>query len=734
MPPILLIALPTPLRRLFEYLPPQDFTSATPVGVRVRVPFGAQKLIGVLVGLVDTPQHPVDKLRPAEAVLDPEPVLPEDILELCRWVADYYQHPLGEVLHTALPVQLRKTQSEAKPVVCWRHTTAGKGLPEQALQRSPHQQHLHQLLLRCLVLSETQIRQAGIPKSAIQKLLDKGLIALADPAELPPSPQFSAPILAEPPQVLNTEQQAALDQIRYHSYNTYLLDGTTGSGKTEVYLHAITRALQAGRQALVLVPEIGLAPQTLQRFQNRFAVPIVQLHSAVAEAERTRSWRAAASGAARIVIGTRLAVFTPLPDLGLIIIDEEHDQSFKQQDGLRYSARDLAVMRAFRASVPLLLGSATPSLESLHNALQARYQHLQLTRRAGGAQVPQMQLIDMRREASGGPIAASALDAIRKTLARGEQVLVFINRRGYAPALLCRQCGWVANCAACSARMTLHSQPRHLRCHHCDQQKPVPNQCPSCHNPELAALGQGTERCEVLLQEHFPDVEILRVDQDSMSRKNSMQALSQKLALGRPCILVGTQMLAKGHHFPTVTLAVLLDIDQGLFSGDFRGPERMGQQLIQVAGRAGRGDLPGRVLLQTYQPDHPLLQLLLTESYGTFARALLQERFATRLPPVWAMTVLRAESKRAETAVEFLHRALAIARSFAPPSPQLQYLGPLPALMEKRQHRFRYQLQITCAKRAELQTLLKHLVSQLEQLALAQRVRWSVDVDPQDMS
>jgi primosomal protein N' (replication factor Y) len=734
MSSILLVALPTPLRRLFEYLPPPDFDPATPLGVRVRVPFGRQTLIGILVGLVEIPQYPADKLRPAELVLDRQPVLPEDILALCRWAADYYQHPLGEVLHAALPVQMRKTQAEEKPLVLWRHTTAGKGLPEQALKRSPHQQHLHQMLLQHGVLSEELIQRAGIPRAVVRKLAEKGLIVPAEATDLPLSGRTAVSILAEPPQVLTVEQQVALDHIRYHNYSTYLLQGTTGSGKTEVYLHAIARALQAGRQALMLVPEIGLAPQTLQRFQNRFAVVIVQLHSAVAEAERTRSWRAAASGAARIVIGTRLAVFTPMPDLGLIILDEEHDQSFKQQDGLRYSARDLAVMRAFRASVPLLLGSATPSLESLHNALQGRYQHLHLTRRAGGAQVPHMQLIDMRREESSGPIAATALEAMRGTLAQGEQVLVFLNRRGYAPALLCRQCGWVANCTACTARLTLHSQPRHLRCHHCDLQRPVPNQCPSCHNTELTALGQGTERCEIVLQEHFPGTEILRVDQDSMSRKNAMRALAQKLELGQPCILIGTQMLAKGHHFPKVTLAVLLDIDQGLFNGDFRGPERMGQQLIQVAGRAGRGELPGSVLLQTYQPDHPLLQILLNETYTSFARTLLQERFATRLPPVWAMAMLRAESKRAENAVEFLHRALTIARTLAPPSPQRQYLGPLPALMEKRHHRFRYQLHITCAKRTDLQALLKDLVTQLDQLALAQRVRWSVDVDPQDMS
>lgn len=735
MPTILLVALPTPLRRLFEYLPPESFKPELAVpGVRVQVPFGPQTLVGILVGLAEAAQCPSDKLRPVLAILDRQPVLSAEILDLCQWVSNYYQHPIGEVLQGALPTQLRRLDSAESPPRSWRHTTAGKGLPEQALKRSVKQQQLHQAMLRHLILSEDQIRRLGISLPVVRALEEKGLVESCPPGPETMLPPQSLDILAEAPQVLNGEQQAALDRIRYHHYRTYLLDGTTGSGKTEVYLHAIARALQAGRQALMLVPEIGLAPQTLQRFQRRFAVPIVQLHSSVAEAERARNWRAAAAGTARIVIGTRLAVFTPMPELGLIILDEEHDLSFKQQDGLRYSARDVAVMRAFRRAIPLLLGSATPSLETLHNALHGRYDHLRLTRRAGGARPPRMEVIDMRTEQFDGPIANAALDAMRRTLARREQVLVFINRRGYAPALLCRQCGWAANCSACAARLTLHSFPRHLRCHHCDQQKPVPNQCPSCHNPKLHALGQGTERCEELLQLHFPKVEVLRVDQDSMQRKNAMQALMQKLAAGEPCILVGTQMLAKGHHFPKVTLAVLLDIDQGLFSGDFRGPERMGQQLIQVAGRSGRGELPGQVLLQTFQPDHPLLQILLQDGYPAFADTILQERVAARLPPVWAMVMLRAESKRAENAVEFLQQALGIARQLQPPSPDCQYLGPLPALMEKRNHRFRYQLQLTSARRADLQQLIKGVVELLSPLPLAQRVRWSVDVDPQDMS
>ncbi len=735
MPIILIVALPTPLRRLFEYLPEPGDTRQWQPGIRVEVPFGSQTLVGVLVDTADTPTYPLAKLRPIHAVLDQTPILPLDLIALCRWAADYYQHPPGEVFHAALPTQLRKADTAPKTILYWTHTTKGKGLPEAALKRSPKQQQIHQWLLQHRRLSDAQLKHLGASRQALKALEEKELICgtLDAPNTQPSNPPAADSILAETPQQLNAEQQAALERIRYHRYQTYLLEGITGSGKTEVYLHAIARTLQAGKQVLMLVPEIGLAPQTLSRFRARFQVPIVQLHSHIAEATRADNWRAAACGEARVVIGTRLAIFTPMPELGLIILDEEHDLSFKQQDGLRYSARDLAVMRAYRNAIPLILGTATPSLESLHNALHGRYEHLLLTKRAGDARPPAIEVVDMRKEERNSVLSARALECLRQTLDRGQQALVFINRRGFAPALLCQHCGWVANCTACSARMTLHSQPRHLHCHHCNLQRPVPHHCPSCQNPQLSALGQGTERCEALLQQQFPNIEVLRVDQDSMRRKTAMAELNTKLEQGAPCILVGTQMLAKGHHFPKVTLAVLLDIDQGLFSGDFRGPERMGQQLTQVAGRAGRGDLPGTVLLQTYQPDHPLLQLLLLEGYRAFAQTLLQERMFARLPPHWAMVVIRAESKRAENALQFLHEVLQAARELRPPSPDHAYLGPLPALMEKRNHRYRYQLQITNARRGDLQSFMRSLVSRIEELTLAQRVRWSLDVDPQDM-
>lgn len=736
MPDVLLVALPTPLRRLFEYLPPPTSESVTPEwlpGLRIEVPFGPQKLLGVIVGTTATPSYPLEKLRAAVRVVDPQPLLNQEILQLCQWAADYYHHPLGEVLQAALPVQLRKAVAFEPPMeLGWRHTVEGKGLADQALGRRKKQQQLHQLLLQHSFLSDNQLKQYGIGAAAARALAADGLIERHE-ASLSIAREAEA-LLAEPAKILNAEQAQALKAISYHHFGGYLLEGTTGSGKTEVYLHAIARVLEAGGQALVLVPEIGLTPQTVERFRARFRVPVVELHSNVAQQKRTHNWYHASTGAARVVIGTRLAIFTPMPHLGIIVLDEEHDLSFKQQDGLRYSARDLAVMRAYRKQIPLILGSATPSLETLHNALAGRYQHLHLTQRAGGAQPPALHLLDMRKQVIHGGLAQATVDAIAATLRRGEQVLVFINRRGFAPALVCQECGWTANCPACDARMTLHRQPHRLHCHHCDRQQTLPKICPSCHNTQLTPLGQGTERCEDVLQQLFPSTEVLRVDQDSMQRKQAMTELTAKLNTGVPCVLVGTQMLAKGHHFPNVTLAVLMDVDQGLFSGDFRGPERMGQLLTQVAGRAGRSDRPGTVLVQSFQPNHPLLQQLLQEGYAAFARQLLNERSANQLPPYTYVALIRAESKRAENALHFLQMVRQEAQQLSPATPQRQYLGPMPALLERRDERWRFQLQLTFDSRADLQVSLKQLLPTVEQHALARRTRWSVDVDPQDMA
>lgn len=733
---VLQIAVPTPLRRRFDYLAPVDISPTQALswqpGCLVHVPFGHQQLVGVLLAVSQPLQTSAVTLRPALALVEHTPAFTGELLELCLWAADYYQCPPGEALHTALPALLRQGGlAQERKELAYRLTAEGKGLPEGALKRAPKQAALLAALQTRDSLGRSDLELLDIARTALKPLLEKGLIETCEPAT---NPLESSVILREQALTFGAEQQAAFDRIHYQEFQVSLLDGATGSGKTEIYLQAIARVLEAGKQALVLVPEIGLTPQTLQRFQRRFAVPIVALHSGLNDRERLDAWIHAREGRARIIIGTRSAIFTPLSEPGIIIIDEEHDNSFKQQDGFRYSARDLAVVRANRLGIPLLLGSATPSLESLNNARQGRYQYLRLTQRAGKALPPAIQLLDIRAQTLLEGFAQASLQAIAQEIVAKNQVLVFLNRRGYAPTLQCHDCGWLAKCNHCDARMTVHQSPRHLHCHHCGHQRAIPRRCPDCNSSRLQPLGQGTERSEEALQQIFPGTRILRVDRDSTRNKNAMHKLLEEVHTGEPCILVGTQMLAKGHHFADVTLVVIIDADAGLFSTDFRGPERMGQLLLQVAGRAGRAEKPGKVILQSHHTEHPLVQTLMLQGYHALAEMLLQERQITQLPPFRHLALLRAESKRPELVMEFLRLARAYAEQLQAASPHFSYLGPLPAMMEKRGDRFRYQLQISSAQRKPLQHLLSQLAQQLEGEALGKRVRWSIDVDPQEMS
>ncbi|MGM8226078.1 primosomal protein N' [Cellvibrio sp. ARAG 10.3] len=737
MPTVFLqVAIPTPLRRRFDYLPPLDISPEQAMqlqpGTLLRLPFGHQEVIGVLLSVETEASVAPGQLRHALAIIDSSPAFMPDILALCLWAADYYQSPVGEALHTALPALLRQGEiARLRTEAVYRLTTAGKGLPAGSLKRAPRQSALLTALQEHPYLTRGDLQALEIPLTAIKPLVDKGLITCSEQV-LTPEPTRT--ILREQPLTLNPEQAAALEHISLDQFQVYLLDGATGSGKTEIYLQTIARSLGQGKQALVLIPEIGLTPQTLQRFQRRFAVPIVALHSGLNDRERLDAWVQARDGIARVIIGTRSAIFTPLKEPGIIIVDEEHDNSFKQQDGFRYSARDLAVMRASQLKIPLLLGSATPALESLNNAQQGRYQYLRLTHRAGAALPPSIQLLDIRAQPLHEGFAQETLQAIAAEIQARHQVLIFINRRGYAPTLECHDCGWLANCNHCDARMTVHQQPRHLHCHHCDHQRPIPSRCPHCHSHQLQPLGHGTERSEAALRQLFPHTRILRVDRDSTRSKHAMHRLLEEVQAGEPCILVGTQMLAKGHHFPLVTLVVIIDADAGLFSTDFRGPERMGQLLLQVAGRAGRADKPGKVILQSHHTEHPLVQTLMLQGYHALAELLLHERRVTQLPPYRHLALLRAESKRPELAVEFLRLARAQAEQWQPTSPHFTYLGPLPAMMEKRGDRFRYQLQFNSAQRKTLQQLLTQLAAHLEGEPLGKRVRWSIDVDPQEMS
>ena len=734
------VAVPSPLRRLFDYLPPAGDNSTTgeipsTPGCRVIIPFGKREVTGIIVKVVESSDQPVNKLKPIIAVLDSEPIIPPQLLQLYLWASDYYQHPVGDALASILPTLLRQGASlQARTSEYWRLTSHGLGLPPTALSGAKKQQQLLQLLMTDTNLTASAIAAQGISREIVRTLQKKGLIeSFHQVAPEQGAPATEAALLAETALKLRPEQQRVMDSLSLDSFNCYLLQGETGSGKTEIYLQAIAKILLAGKQALVLIPEINLTPQTLGRFQRRFHCEIAVLHSGLNDRQRLAAWQAARSGRARILIGTRSAVFTPLKDAGIIIIDEEHDSSYKQQEGFRYAARDVAVMRASREGIPVILGSATPSLESLYNCERGRYQRLILNERPEGVSKPRWQLLDIRQSRLSAGFSSPLIEAIGHTLKAGNQVLVFLNRRGYAPLMLCHDCGWMAQCTRCSARMTVHRGQNRLLCHHCEFQQPLPDRCPDCHSHALTFVGQGTERGEDTLRELFPATPVVRIDRDTTRRKDAMQNLLAKIDSGEPCLLVGTQMLAKGHHFPHVTLAALLDVDGGLFSADFRATEKMGQLITQVAGRAGRAQKPGTVLTQSHLCDHPLITQLTGEGYNAFASTLLDQRRLAGLPPCNHLALLRAEAETAADAEHFLRLVRQRAEQLAPPSPALRYLGPLPAPMERRNNRFRFQLAVFADQRAPLQQLLTALCPSLESEKSARKVRWSVDVDPQEM-
>jgi primosomal protein N' (replication factor Y) len=568
-----------------------------------------------------------------------------------------------------------------------------------------------------------ELKNLGHTGATRRALAQKGLIECVqrEAPKLAPTWKSGPELSAEQAAALKTVEQAA------EGFNTWLLQGVTGSGKTEVYLRLIADTLARGCQALILVPEIGLTPQLIGRVRERFDAEIAALHSGLADGAREAAWEAARSGRAHIVIGTRSAIFTSLARPGLIVVDEEHDLSLKQQDGFRYSARDLAIKRAQLENIPVVLGSATPSLESLHNAGAGRYHRLCLTERVGSRPMPQVQIVDIRRAHLDGGLSQPLLGAVAGELDAGNQVLLFLNRRGYAPTLQCHDCGYIASCRHCDARLTLHRRAGELRCHHCEWRIPVPGRCPECQSRQLNPRGVGTERTEATLTSSFPHCPVHRVDRDSMQRRLAMDELVEAVHGGQPCILLGTQMLTKGHDFPDVTLVGLLDTDAAMFSADFRGPERMGQLLTQVSGRAGRADKPGRVLLQTHYPDHPLLKTLLEAGYEDFAGQLLEERRLAGLPPFGQLALVRAEAGQMERAERFL---LALRRELEERPGRAQLIGPLPAPMQRKSGRFRAQLLVLARSRASLRQAVDRLIASAESQPEGKRLRWSLDIDP----
>lgn len=725
--PCLKVALPVPMPGLFDYLPPDDIqVSEHLIGCRVKVPFGTRTLIGwiIAIGMSETA---LEKLKPAISLLDAGSPLTDEILNTLHWTARYYQAPIGEVFNTAVPGLLREGKALPEHFDnAWQLTPAGTKdwtslrVKSKAYRMAAFLAHGQQ---REFLLADFDANWTN-PIRALRK---RGWV---ERVAVPISQSTRHPDAGP---VLNAEQSDCLTALDASAgFSVHLIDGVTGSGKTEVYIQAISACLARNRQALILVPEIGLTPQTLARFRARLPVPVHVMHSKLSDSERAKSWAAMASGIGRVLLGTRSAVFTPLPEAGLLIIDEEHDSSYKQPDGFHFHARDVAIVRAKAHAVPILLGSATPSLESLHNANIGRYRHHRLQQRAGGARLPDVRIVDVRKIRMHHGLSQTMLDGIRQCLDEGGQALIFKNRRGYAPALLCHDCGFTALCPRCDTALTLHQGLKSLQCHHCGYRKGRPPACPDCGSLALQAQGFGTERLEEGLNLCFPDAVCIRVDSASTRRRDGLSQHLEKMA-DQPGILVGTQMLAKGHDLPNLRFVGVVGIDESLFSSDFRAHEKLAQLLVQVAGRAGRSRHAGHVLLQTHHPDHPMLSTLLAGGYPAFADAELEERRLAEMPPYRFMALLRCESVHLDNVKLFLEEAsglLAQVRQRLGVS--VHSSGALPAGMPRRAGKHRWQLVLTGASRLDVQQLLALAIPGLHALKSAKKTRWSIDVDPVD--
>ncbi|PKH19131.1 primosomal protein N' [Enterobacterales bacterium CwR94] len=726
---VIRIALAVPLMRCFDYLLP-DGMQVT-VGARVNVPFGKREMTGIVVAIAVESEFSAEQLKPIIAVIDDASLFAPSLWRILNWAADYYQYPLGEVLFHALPVLLRQGRAAQQTSRWqWQATEQGQNTAVSEIKRAPKQQQALAVLQQHAVYRDA-LEQQQLTESPLQALREKGLAALCEQPHVPVDWRPSFSVKGERLR-LNTEQATAVGAIRSEDdhYAAWLLAGITGSGKTEVYLSILENVLASGRQALILVPEIGLTPQTIARFRERFAAPVDVLHSALNDSERLAVWLRARAGETAIVIGTRSSLFTPFAHLGVIVIDEEHDSSYKQQEGWRYHARDLAVFRAREEDIPIVLGSATPALETLQNVQSGKYRQLTLTRRAGNARQATQLLVDLKGVQLQGGLSPALIKKIGQHLQADNQVLLFLNRRGYSPTLLCHECGWIAECQRCDRYYTLHQQSRQLRCHHCDSQRPIPHQCPQCGSTHMVPVGMGTEQLEEKLSALFPNVPLSRIDRDTTSRKGALEAQLAEVHRGGARLLIGTQMLAKGHHFPDVTLVSLLDVDGALFSADFRAAERFAQLYTQVAGRAGRAGKQGEVLLQTHHPEHPLLQTLLQKGYDAFATQALNERQQVLLPPYTSHVLFRAEDHDNQQAALFLQQLRALLMNSPLYDERLWIMGPVPALQAKRGGRFRWQLLLQHPSRAQLQRIVKTSHPQITALPQARKVKWTLDVDP----
>ncbi|WP_434353513.1 primosomal protein N' [Psychrobacter sp. HD31] len=753
-------SLPVPLYKTFDYKVPTGI-QLPKIGCRVQVPFGRQTLVGLVIAYtnVEDCQIPDNKLKTITTIIDKTPIVDEKWLKLASWLSNYYHYPLGDVIGVMLPTLIR----EGKPIHVasphWRilpeilsSQTKNNTAPPQISARAYKQIEHYKSL--CVFgengIDETQLNKHNLTKAYLQKLADKQIAErfLQTPAE----PKQAK--IIESPLSLNDEQSLAVTTIvkaqNKTSYQGFLLNGVTGSGKTEVYLQAMQPVLKNNQQVLILVPEIGLTPQTQARFANRFEANILLLHSGLNNRERLAGWQHCRDGQAQIIIGTRSTLLYPFKNLGLIIVDEAHDASYKQQDTLRYHAADVALYRGLQQNIPVILGTATPSLEHIKLVQDGKLTELALSKRAGAAKPPEFYLVNACnknttyiQQANGQAVDSGltneVVNAMRKHLQAGEQVLVFINRRGYAPILLCHACGWQADCPRCDNHLTVHQsqlntqQPSYLKCHHCDWQSYIPTSCPTCGSHNLDAIGMGTTRLTENLHALFANPQttkqtypIIQIDRDTTRQKGSWQKIYQTINTGEPAILVGTQMIAKGHHFPNVTLVVMPTADRGFLSADFRSPERTAQLIMQVAGRAGRGEKTGKVLIQTLQPDNPLLLELVKNGYQPFAQTLLNERQMLGLPPFAFAGVIRCEAKNHQQTIAVLNEA----KSLLPAHHQLTVLGPVDAAMKKKNNRYQSQLLLLSKNRQQLHTVLNTWWLTVKNLPTAKYVRLTLDIDP----
>jgi primosomal protein N' (replication factor Y) (superfamily II helicase) len=731
MPQILKVALDIPVDRLFDYLAPD---SPVALGQRVLVPFGRRQQIGIVVAMAEHSEFALDKLKAVDHVFNQEPALDANTFSLLKFCADYYQYPFGQALLSSLPNRLRQIKpAMARQQYLYRLSGLGKTADLTLIPKRKVVQHKLMLALaQYASLSESQLTEvSAVWKKSMQTLLDMAWVereqVLAGFCQGLVQPENLSP-------VLNAEQLHAVQSVvaARQQYQAFVLHGITGSGKTEVYMQILQQLLADNTgQALVLVPEINLTPQLEARFRQRLPhLPLVSLHSHLGDSERLQNWRLAQSGQARIIIGTRLAVFTPIPKLSIIVVDEEHDGSYKQQDSMRYHARDVAMVRAQRAKMPIVLGSATPALETWQHAQTGKYQLLSLNQRAvAEAALPNIRCIDSSKVVMQQGLSPALLHALQQRLDRGEQSLLFINRRGYAPVLLCSACHWIAPCMRCSSRLVVHLKQGRLRCHHCGHEQKIVRQCPSCGNADLHPTGHGTQRLEETLQQLMPQARIQRVDRDTTRNKDELSDILQAVHAGEVDILIGTQMLAKGHDFPNLTLVGVIDTDSALFSPDFRAAERLFAQLMQVSGRAGRAAKAGSVLIQTSYPEHHLFNALRSQDYPAYAATLLQERAMTQFPPFAFLALIRAEAPQFSLVEQFLNAAVEHARSL---SQDVMIYDVLRPQMEKLKSMERGQVLLQANQRGALQTLLRQLVHYLRGHSLSQKLRWAVDVDPME--